>query len=374
MMRKKKVAIIENNILATNTIREKLTRYLIQQGYDVTVLTTGSELDIEVARQKGFKIINVKASSLNPGDITSYMRKLSKALKMIKPDVCLTFTIRPAIWGNIVTRRLHIPTITNITGIGPLFEQNNIAYRSARTLYKYVLKKTDKIFFQNYDDMNLFLKNKFVTPEKAERIPGSGVDHEYYKPLPERPLDNKFIFLFISRLVKDKGIMEYVAAAALLKNELPNAEFHILGPFWSQNFKENTVTKTEIEQWEKDGNIKYLGDTKDVRPYIASADCIVLPSYREGTSNVLLEASSMHRPCITCDTTGCREIVDDNVTGFLCKVKDAEDLAEKIKKMYLLSKEKRNQMGINARQKVIKEYDKQIVIDAYLRAIEKIKL
>lgn len=367
------IAIIENNIIATNTIRKKLTETLVQQGYKVTVITSGTSEGLQTARENGFNIIEIKASNQNPLDVNNYMSRLKKELKKLKPDVCLTFTIRPAIWGNIVTRRLHIPTITNITGIGPLFEQNNIAYRSARTLYKYVLKKTAKIFFQNYDDMNLFLENKFVLPEKAERIPGSGVDHEYYKPLPERPFDDKFIFLFISRLVKDKGILEYVAAAKLLLKEMPQAEFHILGPFWSQNFKENTVTKDEIEQWQLNGNIKYLGDTNDVRPYIASADCIVLPSYREGTSNVLLEASSMQRPCITCDTTGCREIVDDNVTGFLCKVKDAKDLAEKIKKMYFLSKEQRKQMGINARHKVMKEYDKQIVIDAYLKAIEKIK-
>ena len=369
---KRKIAIIENNIIATNTIREKLSRTLVESGYDVTILTTGTADDLEQAKQKGFKVIDVKGSTQNPFDIITYMKNLKKAMKTSGTEVCLTFTIRPAIWGNVVTRQLKIPTITNITGIGPLFARKNIAYRAARTLYKFVLQKTARIFFQNYDDLNIFLEKKFVKPERAERIPGSGIDYQYYTPLPGREKDNKFIFLFISRLVKDKGILEYVEAAAMLKKELPETEFHVLGPVWLQNLKDNTVTEAEIKQWVEKGTITYLGDAKDVRPHIAAADCIVLPSYREGTSNVLLEASSMERPCITCNTTGCKEIVDDGITGFLCKVQDAKDLAEKMKMMYNLTAEQRIEMGIKARQKVIKEFDKQIVIDAYLKAIEKI--
>ncbi len=371
-MKKLKITIIENNIIATNTIREKLSKTLVENGYDVTILTTGTTTDLEQARQKGFKVIDVKGSTQNPLDIISYMRNIKKALKVSGTDVCLTFTIRPAIWGNVVTRQLSIPTITNITGIGPLFARNNIAYRAARTLYKYVLQKTARIFFQNFDDMNIFLEKKFVKPERAERIPGSGIDHQFYSPLARRDKDDKFIFLFISRLVKDKGILEYVEAAGIIKKELPQIEFHVLGPVWLQNLKDNTVTESEIQQWVKAGTIKYLGNATDVRPFIAAADCVVLPSYREGTSNVLLEASSMERPCITCNTTGCKEIVADGVTGFLCNVQDASDLAKKMKMMVGLSDDQRNEMGIRARQKVIKEFDKQMVIDAYLKAIEKI--
>ncbi|CAN5760548.1 glycosyltransferase family 4 protein [soil metagenome] len=371
---KASIAIIENNIIATNTIRGKLTSTLVEKGYHVTVLTTGTEADLQQARQNGFNVMDVKGSTQNPLDIINYMHNLKKALKQTNTTVCLTFTIRPAIWGNVVTRHLNIPTITNITGIGPLFARNNIAYRAARTLYKFVLKKTAKIFFQNYDDMHIFLERGFVKPGRAERIPGSGIDHQFYQPMPARPADGKFIFLFISRLVKDKGILEYVEAARLLKNKLPNTEFKVLGPVWLQNLKDNTVTVAEVQQWVNEGVIDYLGDAKDVRRHIAAADCIVLPSYREGTSNVLLEASSMERPCITCNTTGCKEIVEDNVTGFLCKVQDAADLAAKMQQMYELAAEERVEMGKNARQKVIKEFDKQLVIDAYLKAIEKINV
>lgn len=370
----KKVAIIENNIIATNTIREKLTRAIMHAGYEVTILTTGTPEDMELATQKGFSIINVKGSTQDPRDIAKYMRNLSKALKKINAEVCLTFTIRPAIWGNMVTSRLRIPTLTNITGIGPLFERSNAAYRAARMLYKFVLKKTQLIFFQNDDDMQIFLQKGFVTKERAVKIPGSGVDYEYYKPIAKKSGNDSLVFLFISRLVKDKGIVEYVQAAEILKKEFPNIECRVLGPLWLQNLKDNTVTQQELEGWQSEGIIKYLGDTKDVRPFIADADCVVLPSYREGTSNVLLEACSMEKPCITCNTTGCKEIVEDNVTGYLCKVKDAEGLASKMKKMAMLTEQERIDMGKKGRQKVIKEFDKKIVIDAYLNAIKNIKL
>ena len=274
--------------------------------------------------------------------------------------------------GNLVTRTLKIPTITNITGIGPLFQSNHFTYKAARSLYKHALKKTAHVFFQNQDDMSLFLNKNFVSKTKAQRIPGSGVDHEYYKPIEAKNSDKAFRFLFIGRLVKDKGIIEYVEAAKKIKILFPEIEFQVLGPLWTQNLKKNTVTQVEIDEWQKQKIIHYLGAKDDVRPYIAEATCIVLPSYREGMSNILLEAASMQKPCITCDTTGCNDIVEDNVTGYLCKVKDADSLADKMKQMYELHPGKRKEMGIKARQKIIKEFDKQIVIDAYLDVINKI--
>ena len=367
---KARIAIVENNIIATNTIREKLTRTLMEKGHEVWILTTGTPEDLELARTNGFRVIDIKGSTQNLLDIFIYLKNLRSALRHCKAQICLTFTIRPAIWGNVVTRVLHIPTITNITGIGPLFERDNFAYRAARTLYKFVLKKTSLIFFQNFDDLEIFVSKGFVETSRARRIPGSGVDHEKYKPQSSQRTDKKFRFLFISRLVKDKGIVEYVDAARLIKNSLPNAEFAVLGPLWNQNLKDNTVTIEELDRWQKEGTIIYLGESKDVRPFIADADCIVLPSYREGSSNVLLEASSMERPCITTNTTGCKEIVEDGITGFLCKVKDADSLASKMKNMYELDEHTRVEMGKQARIKVVREFDKQIVINAYLEAID----
>ena len=366
----KKIAVIENGLISTYTMREALMMRLFQEGCDVYILTHTNRFVPQVEKM-GLKVINIGSGNLNPLKVSRYIYNLRRALKKIKPDVCLTFSIRPAIWGNLITRELKIPTITNITGVGPLFISKNIVYRTARTLYRNALSKTKKVFFQNYDDMNLFIERKFVKSSIAERIPGSGIDYKKFSPIILKEKDsNTFIFLFIGRLIKDKGIFEYINAARIIRKKFPNAIFNVMGPFWTQNLKKNTITHTQLQNWIDEGVIDYLGEKKDVRKFIAEADCIVLPSYREGTSNTLLEAASMEKPAITTNTTGCKEIVSDNETGFLCLVKDELDLADKMEKMILLPAEERKEMGKRARQKIIKEYDKQIVIQAYLRAIK----
>ena len=366
----KKIAVIENGLISTYTMREALMMRLLQEGCDVYILTHTNRFVPQVEKM-GLKVINIGSGNLNPLKVSRYIYNLRRALKKIKPDVCLTFSIRPAIWGNLITRELKIPTITNITGVGPLFISKNIVYRTARTLYRNALSKTKKVFFQNYDDMNLFIERKFVKSSIAERIPGSGIDYKKFSPIILKEKDsNIFIFLFVGRLIKDKGIFEYINAAKIIRKKFPNAIFNVMGPFWTQNLKKNTITHTQLQNWIDEGVIDYLGEKKDVRKFIAEADCIVLPSYREGTSNTLLEAASMEKPAITTNTTGCKEIVSDNETGFLCHVKDELDLADKMEKMILLPAEERKEMGTRARQKIIKEYDKQIVIQAYLRAIK----
>lgn len=365
----KKIAVIENGLFSTYTMREALMLHLINEGCEVYILTHTNRFVSQVEKM-GLKVVNIGSGNLNPYKVSKYIYNLRQALKKIKPDVCLTFSIRPAIWGNLITRQLKIPTITNITGIGPLFISNSLVYRTARTMYKKALSKTKKIFFQNYDDMNLFLENRFVKKSVAERIPGSGVDYVKFKPLTSKQKDpDIFSFLFIGRLIKDKGIFEYISAARYIRKKFPHAVFNVIGPFWTQNLKKNTITQSQLQNWIDEGVIDYHGEKKDVRKFIAEADCIVLPSYREGTSNTLLEAASMGKPVIATNTTGCKEIVTDTVTGFLCNVKDEHDLAAKMEQMILLSVDERNEMGKKARIKIIKEYDKQIVIDAYSKAI-----
>ena len=365
----KKIAVIENGLISTYTMREGLMVQLIREGCEVYILTHTNSFVSQVEKM-GLQVVNVGSGNLNPVKVFKYIYNIRRALKKIKPDVCLTFSIRPAIWGNLITRELKIPTITNITGIGPLFISKSLVYRTARTMYRKALNKTKKVFFQNYDDMNLFLERKFVEISVAERIPGSGIDFNKFKPIILKEKDpDTFIFLFIGRLIKDKGIFEYINAARYIRKKFPNTVFNVMGPFWTQNLKRNTITQSQLQNWIDEGVIDYLGEKKDVRKFIAEADCVVLPSYREGTSNTLLEAASMGKPVITSNTTGCKEIVTDRVTGFLCRVKDELDLADKMEQMILLPIAERDEMGKKARIKIIKEYDKQIVIDAYLKAI-----
>lgn len=367
---KSKVVLIENNLISSLTMRDRLTRELMQH-YDVTILATGNDKQKKEAAERGFKVIEVGASNQNILHVWHYLRNLRRALKTIKPDVCLTFTIRPAIWGNLVTRSLGIPTITSITGIGPLFTQEALAYKAARFLYRFALNKTRLVIFQNQDDRALFIKNRFVPSAKTNLVPGSGVDADFFAPAPVSQ-EQPFSFLFIGRLVKDKGVREFVEAAGMLRQRNLPVSCHILGPYWTQNLKDNNVSEQEMAEWMATGNIHYLGEAGDVRPYMAKAHCIVLPSYREGLNNVLLEASSMQRPCISTDTTGCREVIDHNITGFLCKVKDSADLADQMERMFRLSADERADMALKARQKVIREFDKKIVVEAYQGIIKKI--
>lgn len=350
-------------------MREALVLRLRDEGYTIYVITHTNKF-VQIVEKWGINVINVGSSNDNPFEIFKYIYGVYKALRKIQPNVCLTFTIRPAIWGNLVTRFLRIPTITNITGTGPLFTSNLFAYKVARTMYRFVLHKTKKVFFQNYDDMNLFIENKFITPGMGQRIPGSGIDYMKFLPRDTNgKKNNQFVFLFIGRLIKDKGIFEFINAARAIKKDYPQVIFKVIGPLWTQNLKANIITQNELHNWITEEVIDYLGEKKDVRQYIAECTCVVLPSYREGSSNVLLEAASMEKPAITTDTTGCKEIVEDGKTGLLCRVQDYKDLVDKMHHMMAISEEERILMGKNARLKIIREYDKEIVIKAYLQAL-----
>ncbi|MEO5650833.1 MAG: glycosyltransferase, partial [Ginsengibacter sp.] len=243
ILKGKKIAVIENGLFSTYTMREALMQRLLREGCEVTILTHINSFVSQVEKT-GLKVIHIGSGNMNPVKVSKYIYHLYRALKKIEPDVCLTFSIRPAIWGNFITRFLKIPTITNITGVGPLFTSNNFAYRVARSIYRDALKKTKKVFFQNYDDMGLFIKNRFIEKERAERVPGSGVDYEKFSPqiLKEKEADI-FIFLFIGRLIKDKGIFEFVEAARIIHKKYPDVLFNVIGPFWHQNLKSNTITK-----------------------------------------------------------------------------------------------------------------------------------
>ena len=369
---KKKLAIIENHELGIYSIRHDLVMALAKK-YDVSVLTEIDDSFKDGDLENVVRFIDVGKSVMNPVTALKYNARVRKALKEIRPDVCLTFTIRPAIYGNMVTSGLKIPTISTITGTGPLFDSRSLSYAIARQLYKWVLKKTKFVFFPNYDDLELFIRAKYIKREQAKRVPGSGINYEKFSPLPfTRGNDGKFVFLYISRLIKDKGILEYVEAASLIKNKYPHTEFHVIGPLWTGNKKSLTVTEKELNDWIGKKWIVYHDKQKDIRPYLANADCVVMPSYREGMSNVLLEAASMARPLIATNVTGCRDIVEDGVNGLLCKVKDGKDLAEKMKQMMDIPAPEREVMGKKGREKMIREFDKKMVIQIYLQAIDEV--
>lgn len=365
-----RIAVLENGLISTYTAREGLMKDLVSQGFDVYVLTHTNQFQNK-AEALGINVVNIGSGNCNPISILKYLRNLYEAFKVIRPNVCLTFSIRPAIWGNLIARHFRIPVITNITGIGPLFSSKSSYYKLIRFIYPFALGKTKAVFFQNTDDRQEFIKHSFVSAQKSIMIPGSGVDYVKFAPRhAEIKKEKEFTFLFIGRLIKDKGVFEFIEAARKIKGLNPEIKFKIIGPLWRQSFKSNTISEETIHRWVKEEIIEYLGEKTDVRNDIATADCIVLPSYREGTSNVLLEASSMEKPCIASNVPGCKEVIDHNISGFLCEVQNSLDLAEKMRSMFSLESGIRNEMGKKARQKMIREFDKKIVIERYIQEIQ----
>ena len=242
--------------------------------------------------------------------------------------------------------------------------------RLVRWLYRMALAHSAKVFFQNRDDRQLFVAGGLVRSEVTELLPGSGIDLTKFAVTPLAAINGaagKFRFLLIARMLVDKGVGEYVEAARLLRQRYPQLECCLLGFVDVQN--PAAVSRAQMDAWVSQGYVKYLGVSDDVRTEIAAADCIVLPSYREGTPRTLLEAAAMGRPVIATDAVGCRDVVDDGQNGYLCKVRDAADLAEKMERMLNLTPEQRQQMGLYGRLKMGREFDEQIVIKKYLDAI-----
>jgi glycosyltransferase involved in cell wall biosynthesis len=234
-------------------------------------------------------------------------------------------------------------------------------------LYKIALFSSKKVFFQNIEDMHSFIYHQLITPEKADLLPGSGINFSKFKPQIKQQSE-RVVFLMIARLVKDKGIYEFVDAARQLSSHYNNVEFQLLGALYPNN--PTAITSEALGRWQKDGYINYLGTSDNVADIIAQSDCIVLPSYREGMSHILLEAASMAKPMIASNVPGCMELIDDGLNGFLCHVADYKDLSNKMEKMLRLSPQERQRMGEKSRKKVIEKFDVHVVINKYLDAIK----
>lgn len=245
--------------------------------------------------------------------------------------------------------------------------------RFVRWLYRMALGTSAKVFFQNNDDRQMFVAGGLVRAEVADLLPGSGVDLARFAVAPLEPAagtERKYRFLLIARMLYDKGVGEYVEAAKLIRARWPQAECCLLGFVDAQN--PSAISRAQMDAWVEAGYVSYLGLSDDVCTEIAAADCIVLPSYREGTPRTLLEAAAMGRPIITTDAVGCREVVDDGHNGLLCQPRDAADLAAKMEHMLSLTHAQRAEMGLRGRAKMEAEFDEQIVIRKYLAAIEEV--
>ena len=367
----KKIVIVVNNSWYAWNMRANLGFAFQKQGYEVVFISPYDKYSENIKEHFRYIDININSKGINPIEDLKTIYMYYKAYKELKPDIVLQYTIKPNIYGTIAASMLNIPTINNIAGLGTLFIKQNFITSIAKWLYKFSQKRATKIFFQNQDDFKMFVEEKLVLQEKCDVLPGSGVDINKFVPIEKKEDDGVFRFLLISRMLWAKGIQEFIDAAKIIKEKYNNVEFQLLGHLDVES--PTAISKEQMDIWVKNGFINYLGSSDDVRVEISQADCIVLPSfYREGTPRILLESASMAKPIITTDNVGCKDVVDDGVNGFLCKIKDSEDLALKMEKMLNLSFNERNTMGKAGREKIVKEFDEKIVIEKYLKAIESI--
>ena len=371
-LNKKTIAIVINTSWNIFNFRVNLLKALQSEGYNIVAIAP-YDFHTQKLIEYGFEYHDIKINNKgkNPIEELKLIREFHKVYKEVNPDVILQYTIKPNVYGTIAANKLDIPVISNISGLGTVFLNNKLSSHVARFLYRIALRYPKKIFFQNSRDRALFIKSKLVKKKKTDIVPGSGIDTEKFKPVNKEARKAKSLhFLFIGRLIGDKGLVEYVEAARMLRSKYPDVAFNILGTFYLGN--PTAITQDEIEMWEAEGIIHYLGATDEVSAVISEHDCVVLPSYREGLSRVLLEGASMEKPIVTTNTPGCKEAVDNGISGYLCNVKDAASLAQQMEKVLLLSEDERSEMGKKGREKMIAEFDEKIIIKKYKEAIRKI--
>jgi glycosyltransferase involved in cell wall biosynthesis len=284
--------------------------------------------------------------------------------------VVLSFTIKNNLFGALAARSQGIPFIPNVTGLGTAFLSGRVLQMVAERLYRHCFRDLPVVFFQNQDDRDLFVQRGLIGPGQARLLPGSGIDLERFQTLP-LPAGAAPVFLMVARLLRDKGVLEYARAAQIVKRQHPDAQFRILGPMGAEN--RSAIPPETVASWSPETDLDYLGETSDVRPFLQGADCVVLPSYREGAPRTLIEAAAMGRAVIATDVPGCRAVVHDNITGFLCRLQDAESLAQACLQFIALAPEQRRSMGLAGRQKMEREFDQSIVVQAYAAAIQDVR-
>ena len=370
-----RVLILANKSTGLYKFRGEFLEALIAKGHEVFVSVPNGDF-IDEMQQKGCHFIETEISrhGTNPLTDLALAKKYCSIIKSVKPDIVFTYTIKPNVYGGIACQLCKVPYVANVTGLGTAVENGGILQKITLALYRTGLRKAKRVFFQNQANQDFMLKHKVVKGAYS-LLPGSGVNLERFAPLPYPDETDGIHFVFISRIMREKGIEQYLDAAAHFSTRHPERSegssavttklhFHICG-FCEPEYK------GKLDEYVKTGTVVYHGMVRDVREIHKISHCTIHPSfYPEGISNVLLESCACVRPIITTDRSGCKEVVDDCVNGFVVKQRDSQDLIEKIEKFLSLTHEQKMRMGLAGRAKVEKEFDRKIVVDAYMKEME----
>lgn len=361
------VAFVSNSAWSMYNFRFDVIRHLMHRGYQILVLAPEDEYSSYLTNL-GCRFVPIEFNNKTENPVFDYFlyRRLKKLYASHRPDFIFHYVAKPNIYGSMAAAALNIPSVAVITGLGYPFAKRNWLYWVVKHLYKQALKKSTQVWFLNNEDAKVFVNEKITGIERTKVLPGEGINTAFFSPeFAERKKPGRnFTFLMSTRLLKSKGIGLYADAARILKKKNYDAEFALIG-FFEKNHPDS-ISQEDLNRWEKEGLISYRGFAKDVRPFLQSADCLVFPSYyNEGIPRCLMEASSMEIPVITSMNRGCKEVVVNNFTGYLCNVNDPFDLADKMEKMLGLSNEERNRMGKNGRSLVMKKFSVSKVIEEY---------
>ncbi|MCJ8165484.1 glycosyltransferase family 4 protein [Pontibacter sp. E15-1] len=365
-----RIAIVINTSWNIYNFRMSLIKALLAEGHEVVAIAPRDAYSERLVAA-GCRFVPVQMEKgTNPFTDLRLIWRLYKTYRQVRPQVLLHYTIKPNIYGAVAAHWAGIPAINNVSGLGTVFITRDYISSIALRLYKMTFRYPAKVFFQNQDDRRLFLRNNLVRPDITEVLPGSGINLQEFVPDREFKRHEPFTFLMVARVLYDKGIAEFVRACKLVQGKYPQVRCQLLGQVDEQS--RSGVRRRQLEAWLASGVLEYLGTTDAVANVVRHADCVVLPSYREGTPRTLLEAAAMGKPLIATNVPGCREVVQHGINGYLCRVRSADDLADKMVQMLQRSDGELKKMGEASRQLAATRFDDRIVIGKYLQAIQTI--
>jgi glycosyltransferase involved in cell wall biosynthesis len=364
------VALVANQTWSILNYRLPLIRTLHAAGIRVHVFAPVDESLSQLLAEPGVEFTNLrhfKRNTVQPIANIRILLELKRQLKALKPQLVINFGVQANIFGNLAAQWARCPSMCVVTGLGYAFLHNGIIPKLVSLLYRLSFSFAAQVLFENQEDLELMVKRGLVDLQKTHRVSGCGIDTEYFQARPLESNGNKQVFTFIGRLLYDKGLREFAHAARVLKKAYPNSECWVLGQLDQDNPAH--IDRSELVDWVRSGTVRYLGSRKDVRPVIAASNWIVLPSYREGLSRVLLEAMSMEKPVITSQTPGCSETVDHGKNGYLVPIKNADALADAMGLACGISLKEQKEMGAWGRKKVLQKYQSERVGAEYLQLI-----
>ena len=360
-----KILILANHYNTLRIFRRELIKTIANKGHEIVIsVPPCDEENKEILESYGAKVVfsEIDRRGTNPLKDFALLKKYKRLISDVKPDKVIAYTIKCNVYGGLACKAAKIDHYANVTGLGSAFQGQSLMRKFVSFLYKISLNKSKRIFFENEGNRNTLVEDRIVCFEKTIVLNGAGVNLDEFCPVPYPENDDIIRFLFVGRIMKEKGVDEYFECIKRIKNEYANVEFDFIG--WYEDDYEQTVVSMQ-----NDGLLNFYGFQPDVKPYIERAHCVVLPSWHEGMSNTLLESAAMCRPLITCNIHGCKEAVNDGESGFLCEVRNPESLYSALTRMLRLSNLERAEMGRRGRELMQKSFDKNEIVKLTLNEI-----